>query len=96
MTTTIRTSSINYFNKIKNYLINKKVIFTPSINLNGYALTIFGLNEVETTSLISKMTKHFHLTNKQQEPLALDSVEFRHDSAIQASLTALAVPSLAA
>ena len=27
---------------------------------------------------------------------AIDSVEFRHDSAIQASLTALAVPSLAA
>ena len=71
MATTIRTSSINYFNKIQNYLTNKKVIFTSSINLNGYALTIFDLDEVETTSLISKMTKHFHLTNKQQEPLAL-------------------------
>ena len=71
MTTTIRTSSENYFNKIKKYLTNKKVIFTPSLNLNGYALTIFGFNELETTSLISKMTKHFHLTNKQQESLAL-------------------------
>ena len=81
MTTTIRTSSENYFNQIKKYLRstcgrlqgknNKKVIFTPSINLNGYALTIFGLNEFETTSLISKMTRHFHLTNKQQEPMAL-------------------------
>ena len=70
MATTIRTSSKNYFNKIQKYLHNKRVFFTPSLNLGVYALTIFDLSEVETTSLISKMTKHFHLT-KQQEPLAL-------------------------
>ena len=35
-----------------------------------YTLTIFDLSSVETSSLIAKMTKHFHLTN-QQEPLAL-------------------------
>jgi cell division protein FtsI/penicillin-binding protein 2 len=70
MTTTIRTSSENYFNKIQKYLNNKRVFFTPSFNLGVYTLTIFDLSEVETTSLISKMTKHFHLT-KQQEPLAL-------------------------
>ena len=71
MTTTIRTSSQNYFNKIKKYLTNKKIIFTSSINLKGYILTIFELNEVETTSFILSMTKRLHLTNKQQEPLAL-------------------------
>ena len=70
MVTTIRTSSENYFNKIQKYLNNKRVFFTPSFNLGVYTLTIFDLSEVETTSLISKMTKHFHLT-KQQEPLAL-------------------------
>jgi hypothetical protein len=70
MTTTIRTSSENYFNKIQKYLNNKRVFFTPSFNLGVYALTIFDLSEVETTSLISIMTKHFHLT-KQLEPLAL-------------------------
>ena len=70
MTTTIRTSSENYFNKIQKYLYNKRVFFTPSLNLGVYALTIFDLSEVETTSLLKKMTKRFHLT-KQQEPLAL-------------------------
>jgi hypothetical protein len=70
MATTIRTSSENYFNKIQKYLYNKRVFFTPSLNLGVYTLTIFDLSEVETTSLLKKMTKHFHLT-KQQEPLAL-------------------------
>ena len=69
MATTIKTSSKNYFNKIQKYLNNKRVFFTPSLNLGVYALTIFDLSEVETTSLLNKMTKHFHLT-KQLEPLA--------------------------
>ena len=71
MTTTIRTSSENYFNKIQKYLYNKRIFFTTSLNLGVYALTIFDLSEVETTSLLNKMTKHFHLYPKQQEPLAL-------------------------
>ena len=71
MTTTIRTSSMNYFTKIQKYLTNKRVFFTPSLNLGVYALTIFDLTNVETTSLLNKMTKHFHLNPKQQEPLAL-------------------------
>ena len=70
MTTTIRTSSKNYFNKIRKYLTNKKIFFTPSIENEVYTLTIFDLSSVETSSLIAKMAKHFHLTN-QQEPLAL-------------------------
>ena len=70
MATTIRTNSMNYFTKIQKYLTNKRVFFTPSLNLGVYALTIFDLNQDQTTSLISKMTKHFHLT-MQQEPLAL-------------------------
>ena len=70
MTTTIRTCSKNYFNKIRKYLTNKRIFFTPSIENEVYALTIFDLSSIETSSLIAKMTKHFHLTN-QQEPLAL-------------------------
>ena len=71
MATTITTSSKNYFNKIQKYLHNKKVFFTPSLNLGVYALTIFDLTNVETTSFLNKMTKHFHLYPQQQEPLAL-------------------------
>jgi hypothetical protein len=70
MATTIRTSSKNYFTKIQKYLTNKRIFFTPSLNLGGYSLTIFDLTNAETTSLINKMTKHFRLT-KQQEPMAL-------------------------
>lgn len=70
MATTIKTSSKNYFNKIQKFLNNKRVFFTPSLNLGVYALTIFDLNQDQTNSLISKMIKHFHLT-MQQEPLAL-------------------------
>ena len=70
MATTIKTSSKNYFNKIQKYLTNKRVFFTPSLNLGVYALTIFDLNQDQTNSLSSKMTNHFHLT-KQLEPLAL-------------------------
>ena len=71
MTTTIRTSSKNYFNKIQKYLNNKRLFFTPSINNGVYTLTIFDLSSPQTTSLIQKMTKHFHLSPKQSEPLAL-------------------------
>ena len=70
MTTTIKTSSKNYFNKIQKYLNNKRIFFTPSLNDGIYAITIFDLTTIETNSLIQKMTKHFHLV-KQQEPLAL-------------------------
>ena len=70
MTTTIRTSSKKQFTKIRKYLTDKRVFFTPSLNKGVYALTIFDLTSIETNSLIAKMTKHFHLT-KQLEPLAL-------------------------
>ena len=71
MTTTIRTSSKNYFNKIQKYIKNKRVFFTSSIENGVYTLTIFDLTNIEINSLIIKMTKHFHLSPKQQEPLAL-------------------------
>jgi len=71
MTTTISTSSKNYFNKIQKYLNNKRLFFTPFINNGVYSLTIFDLSSTQTISLIQKMTKHFHLTPHQQEPLAL-------------------------
>ena len=71
MTTTIKTSSKNYFNKIQKYLTNKRIFFTPSLNNGVYALTIFELDEIETYLLVQKMTRHFHLTSKQLEPKAL-------------------------
>ena len=71
MTTTIRTSSKNYFNKIRKYLTNKRIFFTPSIENEVYTLTIFELTNIEIDSLITKLTKHFHLSPKQSEPLAL-------------------------
>ena len=71
MTTTIKTSSKNYFNKIQKYLNNKRIFFTPSLIDGIYALTIFDLTTAETNSLIQKMTKHFHLSHKQQKPMAL-------------------------
>ena len=71
MATTINTSSKNYFNKIQKYLNNKRLFFTPSIYNGGYTLTLFDLSSSQTTSLIQKMTKHFHLSPKQSEPLAL-------------------------
>ena len=70
MTTTIRTSSKKQFTKIRKYLTNKRVFFTPSVENGVYTLTIFDLTSIETNSLIAKMTKHFHLT-KKLEPLAL-------------------------
>ena len=70
MSTTIRTSSKNYFNKIQKYLHNKRVFFTSSIDLGVYTLTIFDLDCFGTNVLLNKMTKQFHLTN-QQEPLTL-------------------------
>ena len=71
MATTIKTSSKNYFTKIKKYLSNKRVFFTPSLNDGVYAFTIFDLSNVEITSLLNKMTKHFHLYPKEQELLSL-------------------------
>ena len=71
MSTTIKTTSKNYFTRIQKYLTNKRVFFTPSINNEVYTLTIFDLSSSQTTSLIQKLTKHFHLSPNQQEPLAL-------------------------
>ena len=71
MTTTIKTSSKNYFNKIQKYLTNKRIFFTPSFNNGVYALTIFELTNIEIDSHITKMTKHFHLSPIQQELQAL-------------------------
>jgi hypothetical protein len=71
MTTTIRTSSKNYFNKIQKYITNKRVFFTPSVENGVYAITIFDLDSFGTNVLLNKMTKHFHLSPKQQEPQAL-------------------------
>ena len=71
MTTTIKASSKNYFNKIQKYLFNKRLFFTTTINNGVYVLIIFNLDEIEIDSLITKMTKHFHLSPKQQEPMAL-------------------------
>lgn len=71
MTTTIKTSSKNYFNKIQKYLTNKRIFFTPLFNNGVYALTIFELTNIEIDSLITKMTKHFHLSPIQQELQAL-------------------------
>ena len=69
--TTISTSSQNLFSKIQKYLKNKRICYNSSFSNEVYALTIFDLSGSETTSLIQKMTKHFHLTPKQQEPMAL-------------------------
>ena len=72
MNTTIRTSSLNYFTKIQNYLSNKRVHFTYSFDNGEYALTIFNLSASQTDELIQRMTKHFRLAPKaQQGPLAL-------------------------
>ena len=71
MTTTISTSSKNQFSKIRKYLTNKRIFFTPSLNNVVYALTIFELTNIEIDSLITKMTKHFHLSPIQQELQAL-------------------------
>ena len=71
MTTTIKTGSKNYFNKIQKYLNNKRLFFTTSIYNGVYTLTLFDLSSSQTTSLLNKMTKHFHLSPKQSEPLAL-------------------------
>lgn len=69
--TTISTSSQDLFAKIQKYFKNKRVRFNSSTSKKTYALTIYNLSESETTSLIKKMTKHLHLTPRQQEPKAL-------------------------
>lgn len=70
--TTINTSSINLFNKIRNYINNKRIFFTTSLSNGVYTISIINLNSREMTSLIEKMVKHFRLSPKsQQEPHAL-------------------------
>ena len=59
--TTIRTSSKNQFEKIYKYIKNKRISFVPSTGNGTYAITIFGLDSIDTDTLISKMTHHFHL-----------------------------------
>ena len=59
--TTIRTSSKNQFEKIYKYIKNKRISFVPSTGNGTYAITIFGLDSIDTDTLISKMTSHFHL-----------------------------------
>ena len=69
MTTRISTTSTNSFTKIQKFLSNKKVFFTSSLNNGVYTFFVFDLTNIQTTTLINKMTKRLHFT-KQQEPLA--------------------------
>ena len=71
MATTIRTNSKNYFFKIQKYLTNKRIFFTSTIDNEVYTIIIFDLSSSQTDSLIQKMTKHFHLSPKQRNPIAI-------------------------
>ena len=71
MTSTIKTSSDKLFAKIKNYLKRQKA-FCVSTCTNGlFAITIFHTDDLELYYQVERMTKHFHLYPKQQEPWAL-------------------------
>ena len=70
-TTAIRTSSLNQFNKIQRYLKNKKVAFTSCVEHQSFTLTLFDLTSEQTTRLIQRMTKHFHLTPLHSPHIAL-------------------------
>ena len=70
-TTIIRTSSKNQFTKIQKYLKNKRIVFTPCVENQSFALTLFCLTSEETTRLIQRMTKHFHLSPLHSAHLAL-------------------------
>ena len=70
MATKITTASTKSFAKIKSFLKREKVFFSSSLNNGVYTLFVFDLSNIETTTLINKMTKRLHFT-KQQEPLAL-------------------------
>ena len=69
MATKITTASTKSFAKIKSFLKREKVFFSSSLNNGVYTLFVFDLSNIETTTLINKMTKRLHFT-KQQEPLA--------------------------
>ena len=69
MATKITTASTKSFAKIKSFLKREKVFFTSSLNNGVYTLFVFDLTNIQTTTLINKMTKSLHFT-KQQEPLA--------------------------
>lgn len=60
-TTTIRTNSKNLFERIHKYIKNKRISFVPSISNNSYAITLFDLDKNEADTLVTKMTRHFHL-----------------------------------
>ena len=69
MATRITTVSTKSFAKIKSFLKRGKVFFTSSLNNGVYTFFVFDLTNIQTTTLINKMTKRLHFT-KQQEPLA--------------------------
>ena len=69
MATKITTASTKSFAKIKSFLKREKVFFTSSLNNGVYTFFVFNLTNIETTTLINKMTQRLHFT-KQQESLA--------------------------
>ena len=69
--TTIRTSSQNQFNKIRKYINNKRIANVANLSNGLYTITLLDLSSHEVDTLIQKMTRYFHLTPKQQEPIAL-------------------------
>jgi hypothetical protein len=70
-TTVIRTSSKNQFNKIQKYLKNRRVRFTSCVENQSFSIILFSLTSEETTRLIQRMTKHFHLTPLHSAHIAL-------------------------
>jgi len=71
MTSTIKTSNEKLFKRIRSYL-RRQEAFCVSTRQNGlYAITIYHLDDLELYYQIYRTIRHFHLSPKQQEPLAL-------------------------
>lgn len=71
MATKITTASTKSFAKIKSFLKREKVFFTSSLNNGVYTLFVFDLTNIETTTLINKMTQRLHFTNSRSLWLSL-------------------------
>ena len=67
----IKTSNEKLFKRIRSYLRRQKAFCVSTCQNGLYAITIYHLDDLELYYQIYRTIRHFHLSPKQQGPLAL-------------------------
>ena len=66
MEITFKTTSLRLFNKLRQYILSRRLHTSVSCENEQYLISVFGLSNDEAEHFISKMTGRLHLKPKRE------------------------------